>query len=39
MITLGMQVLHAYKACHAELFGGIPEAIRILTSSHSGELD
>lgn len=36
MITLGMQVLHAYKACYAELFGGIPEAIRILTSSHSG---
>ena len=23
MITLGMQVLHAYKACHAELFGDI----------------
>lgn len=29
-----MRVLHAYKACHTEIYGGIPEAIRILTSGH-----
>jgi len=30
----GLRVLHAYKVCHTEIKGGIPEAIRILTTSH-----
>ena len=25
------RVLHAYKVCHVEIYGGIPEAIQILT--------
>jgi rhamnosyl/mannosyltransferase len=28
-----MHVLHAYKVCHAEIYGGIPEVIRMLASS------
>lgn len=28
-----MHVIHAYKVCHTEVYGGIPEAIRILASS------
>jgi len=28
-----MHILHAYKVCHTEIYGGIPEVIRTLTNS------
>ncbi len=28
-----MHILHAYKVCHSEIHGGIPEAIKILASA------
>src|SRR4051812_30722200 len=28
-----MHILHAYKACHTEIYGGVPEVIRILASA------
>ena len=28
-----MHILHAYKVCHTEIYGGIPEVIRMLANS------
>jgi glycosyltransferase involved in cell wall biosynthesis len=33
-----MHVLHAYKVCHTEIYGGIPEVIRILATARNSDI-